>query len=413
MTAEAASERSIRLRPPWGGPTLTITGGISEASLFAEVERHGGRYGGGVMRILPDLLPPDGVMVDAGAHIGLLAVPAASLVPHGRVHAIEPVARSADLLQRNAESNPGQVSVHRFALWDSECEGKIAAEQRFSAGAALTAGTAGTAVPLRTLDAWADEIGLERLDLLKLDVEGAEVAALRAARRTLERHRPAIIVECNPPALARAGAGGLDALMAEVTRTAPHVRWLGWGGARPRIRGAGDVLARLRRHGVGDLVATARPLRRALAPRALVGRIVESAAPLRPRAPRFVLGDEIALRALSDAPARMRPRSVGTVAVEVRNAGPSRLSSRWRRHPVHIASRWWGPAGEPVTEGERAALTDALRPGDRATVELRIVAPEAPGPYELAVTGVQEHYAWLDAHGPCAVLRWPVIVAGD
>jgi hypothetical protein len=48
------------------------------------------------------------------------------------------------------------------------------------------------------LDAWLDANPQPRLDLIKLDVEGAEARVIRGADATLRRHRPVLLVEYNP-----------------------------------------------------------------------------------------------------------------------------------------------------------------------------------------------------------------------
>jgi hypothetical protein len=50
-------------------------------------------------------------------------------------------------------------------------------------------------VPAVRLDDWVAAQGLQRLDLIKLDVEGAETHVLDGAARTLERFRPFLITE--------------------------------------------------------------------------------------------------------------------------------------------------------------------------------------------------------------------------
>jgi len=72
-------------------------------------------------------------------------------------------------------------------------------------------------VAVTTLDQFAENIGLERLDLLKLDTEGFELRGLRGAETCISRFRPVIICELNAAALSRAGdtVDGVHALMAE------------------------------------------------------------------------------------------------------------------------------------------------------------------------------------------------------
>ena len=49
-------------------------------------------------------------------------------------------------------------------------------------------------VPLTTIDKIVNELGLERVDFIKMDIEGAEVAALTGARETLRRFRPRLAI---------------------------------------------------------------------------------------------------------------------------------------------------------------------------------------------------------------------------
>jgi len=53
-------------------------------------------------------------------------------------------------------------------------------------------------VPALPLDTWVEDNPLPRLDLIKLDVEGAEVRVIRGADATLRHHRPVLVVEYNP-----------------------------------------------------------------------------------------------------------------------------------------------------------------------------------------------------------------------
>ena len=49
-----------------------------------------------------------------------------------------------------------------------------------------------------TLDSYVTQKGIDRLDLIKIDVEGAELWALRGGRQTIERFHPVIHAECMP-----------------------------------------------------------------------------------------------------------------------------------------------------------------------------------------------------------------------
>ena len=70
-------------------------------------------------------------------------------------------------------------------------------------------------VPAITLDEHAQETRLTRLDMIKMDIEGAEVSALQGARETICRYRPLVAVEYNRVPCRRAGTSveELDALL--------------------------------------------------------------------------------------------------------------------------------------------------------------------------------------------------------
>jgi FkbM family methyltransferase len=67
-------------------------------------------------------------------------------------------------------------------------------------------------VRVTTLDAIADAYSLDRIDVFKIDAEGAELGVLRGATRVLSRYRPLIVMELVEAALAHQGASR-EALM--------------------------------------------------------------------------------------------------------------------------------------------------------------------------------------------------------
>jgi hypothetical protein len=69
-----------------------------------------------------------------------------------------------------------------------------------------------------TLDAWARTTGLDGLDVVKLDIEGAEILALQGARETLKRLRPRLLAIEVKDVVMQRGPGdeqALHALLAE------------------------------------------------------------------------------------------------------------------------------------------------------------------------------------------------------
>lgn len=170
--------------------------------------------------LMPRLLSPGGTMVDVGANVGYYSVLASSVVgADGFVVAFEPHPDLARLTAVNLVINHMRASCHveRSAAHDEAAELEFFVRGRFGANSSLGPVTDGELDELgdtqRTITVPAVEIDavlaeLDRtaaVDLMKIDVEGAEVGALRGARRTISESRPRIVLEWAPAQQRQAG----------------------------------------------------------------------------------------------------------------------------------------------------------------------------------------------------------------
>lgn len=151
--------------------------------------------------IVRELAPPAGATaVDAGAFIGRHTLDLARAVgPTGQVVAIEPQAESFALLEGNVRRNDlEQVTCVPCALGCDEREGWLRSERETSTAALLRKnvqpGRRDTRIHIRTLDDVLAKLGVERVDFLKLDVEGAERDVLAGAARTIEANPGMLIL---------------------------------------------------------------------------------------------------------------------------------------------------------------------------------------------------------------------------
>jgi FkbM family methyltransferase len=166
------------------------------------------------------LLSPGDVFVDGGANVGLFTLVAALRVGRsGKVLAFEPGRGVRLRLQENIVLNGlQQVVVMPFALSSHSGEASFQAFDIAGAGlnhlvrAGEEAGELET-VALTTLDAAITPLDRKRLSLIKLDLEGAEHAALLGASAILRESRPDILLEVEPAHLARMGSTANDILM--------------------------------------------------------------------------------------------------------------------------------------------------------------------------------------------------------
>src|SRR5207244_3005878 len=95
--------------------------------------------------------------------------------------------------------------------------------------------TTSESIDVVALDDWVEDRGLDRVDLVKLDIEGAEPSALRGARRTIERCRSVLLVEFNPLSLLRFGGVDPDDFYDQIAAVLPHVMYVDGDGRLRRI----------------------------------------------------------------------------------------------------------------------------------------------------------------------------------
>lgn len=163
------------------------------------VEQHGrldhDRY---LLDQIVPLIPEGGIAIDTGANIGSHTVAYAERA--GAVYAIEANPEAYECLMHNTEE---VLNVYRlkYALSDTVGVAYIRRDPNNPGASYLgETGTSSDAIPCSTLDRL---FTTEKIDFIKLDIEGYEYKALLGARGILERCKPVIVCEINKGALAR------------------------------------------------------------------------------------------------------------------------------------------------------------------------------------------------------------------
>jgi FkbM family methyltransferase len=157
-----------------------------------------------------ETLTANAVVVDAGANYGMYSMPAARRVgPSGLVLTFEPARRTAAVLRESVRLN-GFTNVRVLEMALGHREGRAFLRHDRNPGrncllAKLTEPVSvdGEEVKLATLDGVLVREGVEKVDFLKIDVEGAEQLVLRGSLATLESWHPTILFEHNPGATRR------------------------------------------------------------------------------------------------------------------------------------------------------------------------------------------------------------------
>ena len=166
--------------------------------------------------IISEHLPEGGTFIDVGAHIGYHSLKAARKVGGGgHVVAIEPNPLTLQQLRSNVQRNRGfMIAIEPVACSDSEAVLDFFGAGRSNTGASSlsreNASERGTPVSYRVrarpLDDVVREMNLLRVDVVKIDVQGAEMKVLQGANETLSRFHPALVIEITDPQLAAMGA---------------------------------------------------------------------------------------------------------------------------------------------------------------------------------------------------------------
>jgi FkbM family methyltransferase len=181
---------------------IVVRSGAAKGIRLLIYPRHEKYYWSGtheeaVQQAVADILKPGATFWDIGAHIGFFSLLASRLVGDaGRVHAFEPMTENRKRLLAAVELNQGNnLTVHAVAVAGASGEAVLHAHLSTTMWTLVPKReeTAGITVPCSTLDEMAQSLASP--DLIKIDVEGAEVSVLRGGSEFLQRARPPLIVE--------------------------------------------------------------------------------------------------------------------------------------------------------------------------------------------------------------------------
>jgi FkbM family methyltransferase len=167
-------------------------------------------YDAELFKVIARMLKPDSTCIDIGAHKGLILDVFIRHAPRGTFYAFEPLPYLSRLLRRKYSGNPN-VKLYELALSDT-----VGSTTFYINKAAM--GLSGLSAPpdrdlgvgeietctvaLARLD---DLLPEARADIIKIDVEGAELGVLRGALQLLARSRPIVAFEHGPDSAERFG----------------------------------------------------------------------------------------------------------------------------------------------------------------------------------------------------------------
>jgi FkbM family methyltransferase len=174
-----------------------------------------GTYERGTVALIRRIMGQDMTLVDLGANIGYFSLVAAQTMGGaGRVYSFEPDPDTYNILERNVTANGFDNVIEAISAAIADHEGTATFHQYVNdaGSSSLTL----RELPIRdsimvevtTLDLWAEARGWPDIDIVKMDIEGAEVAALNGMREVSSKNEGLrLIIEFNAEALGSASSG--------------------------------------------------------------------------------------------------------------------------------------------------------------------------------------------------------------
>ncbi len=216
-----ANERTVVICPLSSG--LRIFVDLADHAIGLNIIR--GRFEQDELAFAVRSVGPSDVAIDAGAHVGLFALHLAQAVgPAGHVHAFEPFADNADLLDASRRENgfEDRLTVIRAAVGGHSGSADLMfATHTLNSGGAflLTDESRGLAGHDRRRVAVValDDLTFRRpVRFIKLDVEGAEPLVVAGAAALIRADRPAILAEIHREQLARVSGATPESFFAQL-----------------------------------------------------------------------------------------------------------------------------------------------------------------------------------------------------
>lgn len=167
-----------------------------------------GHYEQKELELAGKLIPLKGVVIDAGANFGYHSLWFSQFCPKGCVYAFEPSPPLWEQLVAHLKLNPDasiQPQPKALDATNGEQEFFVAKQDNTGMGGFVDTGNASgmvVQVPSIRLDDFISEKGVTSIDLVKMDVEGAEIRALKGMPHILQAIRPILLVECSTATLA-------------------------------------------------------------------------------------------------------------------------------------------------------------------------------------------------------------------
>ena len=156
------------------------------------------------------------IVFDIGANIGEVSLNAAKLVgDSGSVHSFEPASECCCKLQKNVSLNSFEtIVINNIGLGDLKGDFFISTEFKNNRGGfrIQPSGNNNPNIKVDTLDNYVSSISPEKINLIKIDVEGFEYNVLKGGEKAIEKYRPLLFIEINDTNLRQQNSSALEVI---------------------------------------------------------------------------------------------------------------------------------------------------------------------------------------------------------
>ena len=171
--------------------------GLSDSDVYFRDIENGAE--GAFVDLCSKVLSNDSIVIDVGSNIGLTTLILSQFVPNGRVISIEPNPEIFEILELNMKHNEIK-NVSNFQIAISDSQGQVSFNPDSAFGHLLhqhNQNSNGISVEATTIDLLVESLDLQKVDFIKIDVEGFEPNVIAGAKKTIARFQPVIYCELN------------------------------------------------------------------------------------------------------------------------------------------------------------------------------------------------------------------------
>lgn len=174
-----------------------------------------GEYERKELNFLLSIIKDGDSILDIGAHIGWYSLIFGKQFLNSKIYAFEPVDKTFQLLSNNvAMNNLSNIIIQNYGLWDKNDLIKF---NFFEGGAVLSSPanlidhqTSLKTCQVRTMDQAVKDLKIDKVDIIKCDIEGCELFALKGGVETIIKNKPLIFIELYEPWFKKMGYNFID-----------------------------------------------------------------------------------------------------------------------------------------------------------------------------------------------------------